>query len=73
VEVLGTASTQRRLAQMERKFIRIFHCIESGYNQAAISWGGRTPNMRGSHGRAMTEENKLKLAAARKVEATSWE
>ncbi len=31
VEVLGEASTQRRIAQMERKFIRIFDAVESGY------------------------------------------
>jgi group I intron endonuclease len=65
VEVLGTAPTQRRLAQLERKFIRIFDAVENGYNVGAISYGARTALTRGSYGRRMSEENKLRLAEGR--------
>lgn len=61
LEVLGTAPTQRRLAQMERKFIRIFDAVENGYNMGAISYGARTALTRGSHGRTLSEENKQKM------------
>lgn len=61
VEVLGEATTQRRISQMERKFIRIFNAVESGYNQAVCSWGGRTRRTRGSVGRKLSDESIHKI------------
>jgi group I intron endonuclease len=64
VEVLAQADRQSRLAQLERKFIRIFDAVESGYNQSDISFGARTYRTRGSYGRRMSEENRRKLMEA---------
>jgi len=41
VELLGKADCQRRLNQMERKFIRQFNSVADGYNQVCASFGGR--------------------------------
>jgi group I intron endonuclease len=62
VEVLGEAPTQRRIAQMERKFIRIFNAIENGYNLMLGSCGGRTRKTRGSLGRRLSPETIRKIA-----------
>ncbi len=61
IEVLGEAATQRRIAQMERKFIRIFDAVECGYNQAVCSWGGRALKTRGSLGRKHSQETIRKI------------
>jgi hypothetical protein len=63
VEELARCANQRRLCQLERKFIRLFGSVENGYNVAAISYGGRTRSTRGSRGRTMTAENKRRLMA----------
>ncbi|MDE3201711.1 MAG: GIY-YIG nuclease family protein [Acidobacteriota bacterium] len=60
-EVLATATTQRRIAQLGRRFIRIFRAVEEGYNLATASFGARTRSTRGSYGRSMSEENKRRL------------
>ena len=62
VEVLAEARTQRRIAQMERKFIRIFNAVTGGYkNEAVASWGGRTRRTCGSAGRVLSIETKRKI------------
>lgn len=66
-EVLGETYSQRALARVERKFIRIFDAVNNGYNCDEISHGGRTASTRGSSGRRMSEENKRKLAEAREA------
>ena len=60
-EVLAEAPTSRRIAQLERKFIRIFNAVENGYNEAVCSWGGRTRYMRGSVGRKHSAETIRKI------------
>lgn len=62
IEVLAEARTSRRIAQLERKFIRIFDSVENGYNEAVCSWGGRTCRTCGSVGRKMSAETRLKIA-----------
>ncbi len=61
VEVLGEAPTQRRIAQMERKFIRIFDAVDHGYNMMLGSCGGRTRKTRGSIGRVRSKETIRKI------------
>jgi group I intron endonuclease len=61
VEVLGAASTQRRIAQLERKFIRIFRAVEEGYNMAECSYGGRTRHTCGSPNRKHSAETIRKI------------
>ena len=41
IETLATAASSRRIAQLERKFIRIFDAVANGYNQDELSHGGR--------------------------------
>jgi group I intron endonuclease len=41
VSVLVEAQSQRRLNQLERKFIAAFKAVETGYNLACESFGGR--------------------------------
>jgi len=41
IQSLGETDNQRRLNQLERRFIRIFKAVEKGYNQDALSHGGR--------------------------------
>ena len=60
-EILAETHDSRRLAQLERKFIRIFDSVEKGYNVAAVSYGGRPRAKRGPSGRRMTAENLLKI------------
>jgi group I intron endonuclease len=78
-EVLGEAPTQRRIAQMERKFIRIFNAVENGYNLMLGSCGGRTRKTRGSLGRKLSAETIRKIADsnrrtyAEKNGGLSWE
>lgn len=61
VEVLGEAPTQRRLAQMERKFVRIFDAVNNGYNKTLHSYGGQTRLTRGSEGRRLSTETIEKI------------
>jgi group I intron endonuclease len=77
VETLAQADSSRRTAQLERKFIRIFNTVESGYNLDEISHGGRL-KFRGStlgrkHSaetiRKMAESNARTYAEKRKVAA----
>jgi hypothetical protein len=60
-EVLAEVSTQRRLAQVERKFIRIFDAVNSGYNEAVSSFGGRTLRTQGSPLRKQSPETIRKI------------
>ncbi len=60
-EVLAEVSTQRRLAQVERKFIRIFDAVNSGYNEAVSSFGGRTLRTQGSPRRKQSPETIRKI------------
>ena len=60
VEILATATDQRRLNQVERKFIRIFDTVESGYNQDEISHGGRV-KFRRSFNYQITPEHRAKI------------
>lgn len=76
VEVLAEAGTSRRIAQLERKFIRIFDAVESGYNCNECSRGGRIKYRRtGSytispeHRRKINESVRLAREAKRKVAA----
>jgi group I intron endonuclease len=41
IEEIGRAHCQRRLNQMERKFIRLFNAVENGYNRTMHSYGGK--------------------------------
>jgi len=63
-EVLSTAKDSRRLAQLERKFIRIFHAVESGYNRAECSFGGRIRKRRAVPSAPRSPEQKLKIASS---------
>jgi group I intron endonuclease len=67
VEVLGEAPTQRRIAQMERKFIRIFDAVEQGYNMTLHSYGGNTRLTRGSVGRKLSAETRRKIQESNRL------
>lgn len=62
VEILATADSQRRLAQIERKFIRIFHAVDEGYNLNECSRGGRIKIYTSNHYQ-ITPEHRRKLNA----------
>jgi group I intron endonuclease len=70
VETLATADNSRRIAQLERKFIRIFDAVESGYNLNECSRGGRIKFRR--HGNyTITPEHREKINAALRGASTS--
>lgn len=62
VELLGKASCQRRLNQMERKFIRQFNAVEDGYNQACASFGGRIRKVRAVVNSPLSKTHREKIA-----------
>lgn len=63
VSVLGECDSQRRLAQMERAFIRRFNSVESGYNTAVASFGGRIKNRsQSSITRTLSNMHRMKIA-----------
>ena len=61
VEELARCRDQRRLNQLERKFIRLFNSVENGYNTAAHSFGGRTRRTAGSPNRKQNAETIRKI------------
>lgn len=62
LEILGEAASQRRLSQMERKFIRIFHAVEDGYNQACASFGGSIRKPSRAERAPLTKEHRKKIS-----------
>jgi group I intron endonuclease len=64
VELLGKADCQRRLNQMERKFIRQFNSVADGYNQACASFGGRIRKVRATSGNPLPKNHREKIAAS---------
>jgi predicted GIY-YIG superfamily endonuclease len=61
-EVLGEATSSRRIAQMERKFIRIFDAVNSGYNCNECSRGGRIKYRTRSY--TITPEHRARINAS---------
>lgn len=64
VELLGKADCQRRLSQMERKFIRQFNTVADGYNQACASFGGRIRTARTAVNSPLSKAHRDKTAAS---------
>lgn len=63
VSTLGECASQRRLAQMERAFIRRFNSVEDGYNLAVASYGGRIRNhSRSVITRTLSDVHRMKIA-----------
>jgi len=62
VELLGKANSNRRLSQMERKFIRQFNTVADGYNHACSSFGGRIHKERCSEKLPLTKTHRKKIA-----------
>ena len=62
VELLGKADSNRRLSQMERKFIRQFNAVADGYNHACASFGGRICKARCSERRPLASSHREKIA-----------
>ncbi len=58
---LGVAYCQRRLNQMERKFIRLHNAAETGYNKAVAAFGGK-PKQRAATTYTLTQEHKNRIA-----------
>ncbi len=71
VAVLGECDSQRRLAQMERAFIRRYKSVTEGYNQEVASYGGRIrrglTHLRPSQ--PLPEEHRKKIAQSVRL---SW-
>lgn len=61
IGVLGEAYCQRRLAQIERKFIRTLGATVNGYNQDEASRGGKRKT-RSSPVYTLTQEHKDRIA-----------
>jgi hypothetical protein len=65
---LGECNSQRRLAEMERAFIRKFNSVEDGYNLAVASFGGRIRNhSRRAMTRALSDHHRMKIAESVRV------
>ena len=64
VELLGKANSNRRLSQMERKFIRQFNTVVDGYNHACASFGGRICEVRHVEKKSLTGAHREKIAAS---------
>ena len=62
VEILAQADNQRRIAQLERKFIRIFHAVDEGYNQIESSTGGRV-RVYSTRNYTITPEHRARIVA----------
>ena len=62
VELLGKANSNRRLSQMERKFIRQFNTVADGYNHTCSSFGGRIHKDRCSEKKPLTKAHREKIA-----------
>jgi hypothetical protein len=62
VVCLGEADCQRRLNQMERKFIREFNTVENGYNLMLGSAGGRPKLRRARNSNHLPEHHRAKIA-----------
>lgn len=62
VELLGKADSNRRLAQMERKFIRQFNTVADGYNHSCASFGGRIREARRVEKQPLTKAHRKKIA-----------
>ena len=61
ISVLGEADCQRRLNQIERKYIRRYDAVNSGYNQSAAAHGGR-PKRRASSIYTLPQSQREKIA-----------
>ena len=66
VEVLGQCASQRRLAQMERAFIRKYNSVTEGYNQEVASYGGRIRRSvtRAQFSQHLSDTHRKKIAAS---------
>ena len=62
VELLGKASSTRRLNQMERKFIRQFNTVADGYNHTCAPFGGRICKARCSERQPLVKGHREKIA-----------
>lgn len=62
-KILAEATSSRRIAQLERKFIRIFDAVESGYNCNECSRGGRI-KFHSSRNYQITPEHREKINAS---------
>ena len=69
VSELGSVRNQRRLNQMERKFIRTYRATEDGYNRTEASRGGAI-KVRSTRVWKLSEEQKDKIRASVRA---SWE
>jgi group I intron endonuclease len=58
---LGIAYCQRRLNQMERKYIRLHGATINGYNKDVAAHGGK-PKMRPAFKRVLTPLHKLRIS-----------
>jgi len=58
---LGVAYCQRRLNQMERKFIRLHGAAVNGYNKDVAAYGGR-PKSKPNRASTLSTEHKRKIA-----------
>jgi group I intron endonuclease len=62
VITLGEADCQRRLNQMERRFIREFNTVAEGYNQATAAFGGRVRKVRAITSATLSPTHRAKIA-----------
>jgi group I intron endonuclease len=69
ISLLAEADCQRRLAQLERKYIAELRAVSEGYNADEQSHGGRS-RLKRSKNRSLTEEHKRRIADSVRE---SWE
>jgi hypothetical protein len=69
VELLAEATCQRRLAQMERKFIAEYKAVDEGYNLDGASHGGRPKLKRTRWSGSLTVDHRKAIAASVRL---SW-
>jgi group I intron endonuclease len=62
VGILGECNSQRRLAQMERSFIRSYNAVEEGYNKEVASFGGRIRLTRSRFNPSLSDDHRKKIA-----------
>jgi group I intron endonuclease len=65
--ILDEAMDQRRLAQLERKYISQYNAAVDGYNQTTASTGGRAKYRTRRVGSPLPEEHKRRISASVKA------
>jgi group I intron endonuclease len=69
IELLAEAECQRRLAQLERKFIAKFNAVTEGYNLTEASQGGRSKLKRSRWTPLLSDSHRKAIAASVRL---SW-